>query len=1024
MSLFQARLDPSIPRTNEERQTRSKVLAEDVLRRLDDVASLDQDRILRSYLTLVQATLRTSFYQRTTDGRPKPYIAFKFDSRAIPDLPAPRPRYEIFAYSPRFEGVHLRFGAVARGGLRWSDRREDFRTKVLGLVKAQSVKNAVIVPVGAKGGFVLKQAPAQTDREAFHAEGWPATRSSSPACSTSPTTSWPERSYHPRMWSVTTGTIRTSSWPRTRAPRRSPTLPTASPSRTASGLAMRSPPVGPRVTTIRRWRSPAKGAWESVRRHFREMDVDIQRQDFTAVGIGDMSGDVFGNGMLLSAHTRVVAAFDHRHVFVDPDPDAARSLVERRRLFDLPRSSWDDYDRSLVSAGGGVWPRTAKSIPVSAEMRRALGIDDGSVDSLPPAELIRAILRAPVDLLWNGGIGTYVKSTEESHADVGDKSNDGVRVNGGQVRAKVIGEGGNLGLTQRGRVEYALTGGTVNVAGVREAHICTDFIDNSAGVDCSDHEVNIKILLGGAVADGELSLAERDELLAQMTDEVAALVLRDNYDQANTLGASRTQAAPLLPVHRRMIADMEKAGLDRTLEALPSDEALAARVTAGAGLSSPELAILLAYAKINATREIQASSLPDDPWTRQVLLEYFPTPLQERFADRMPGHRLRRELVTTQVVNEAVNRGGLSFLYRAREETGASAADVLRAYVVVREVYDLRALWKAIEGLNGTVPASAQTSLILEVRRVIDRAVRWLVTNRRTAIDVTAEIARLRPGVSTLLPLLPDLFQGRERDELQAHITSLTLVGMPKDVAGWGTRVMYGFGLLDVVEVAHATGRDVTEVASVYFVLSERFRVDELLSKISALPRQDRWQTMARMALRYDLYAALSELTVEVLASSEPDRLSNGPGRPVGEGERSKHRPDHEHAHRVRRLGRRPGAAVGAATPDPHPRPSEPPTGRPTTRLTAIRRRGADQPGLVGKHHRLNPISQIQLGEDMRDMGLDRVLGNEQTSGDLGVGEPACHHREHLGLLGGELAESWSAPEGVIAERTVPPVGG
>jgi glutamate dehydrogenase len=614
----------------------------------------------------------------------------------------------------------------------------------------------------------------------------------------------------------------------------------------------------------------AKGAWESVRRHFREMDVDIQRRDFTAVGVGDMSGDVFGNGMLLSAHTRLVAAFDHRHIFVDPAPDAASSIVERQRLFNLPRSSWDDYDRSLISRGGGVWPRTAKSIPISAEMNQALGIDDPTVTSLAPHELMRAILRAPVDLLWNGGIGTYVKSIEESHTDVGDKSNDGVRVNGSEVRARVVGEGGNLGLTQKGRVEYALSGGTVNVAGVREAHICTDFIDNSAGVDCSDHEVNIKILLGGAVADGELSRAERDDLLADMTDEVSALVLRDNYDQANTLGASRSQAPSLLSVHRRMISEWENAGLlDRTLEALPTDAAIATRLAAGMGLSSPELAILLAYAKINATREIQASSLPDDDWTSQVLVEYFPTHLRERFANRMPGHRLRREIVTTQIVNEAVNRGGLSFLYRAREETGASPADVLRAYVVVREVYDLRALWRAIEALDGTVPASAQTALILEVRRLIDRAVRWLVASRRSAINVTSEIERLRPGVRTLLPKLAELFQGRERDELQAHIGSLTLVGLPEDVASWGTRVMYGFGLLDIVEVSHRTGRDVTEVASVYFVLSERFRVDELLSKISALPRDDRWQTMARMALRYDLYLALSELTEEVLASSE-----------------------------------------------------------------------------------------------------------------------------------------------------------
>ncbi len=870
VSLFRARLDPSAGVLDADRETRSKELAEDILRRLDDVASLDQDRILRSFLTLVKATLRTSFFQRTKDGRPKPYVAFKFDAHAIPDLPAPRPRYEIFVYSPRFEGVHLRFGAVARGGLRWSDRREDFRTEILGLVKAQSVKNAVIVPVGAKGGFVLKQAPPQADREAFQAEGV--------AC---------YRDFITSLLDVTDNILGGAVVPPPDVVRHDdddPYLVVAADKGTAAfsdianeisesygfwlGDAFAS--GGSAGYDHKKMGITAKGAWESVRRHFREMDVDVQRQDFTAVGIGDMSGDVFGNGMLLSPHTRLIAAFDHRHIFVDPSPDAESSIVERRRLFHLPRSSWDDYDRSQISAGGGVWPRTAKSIPISVETRQALGIEDPAITSLSPAELIRAILRAPVDLLWNGGIGTYVKSTEETHADVGDKSNDSVRVNGAQLRAKVVGEGGNLGLTQRGRVEFALMGGTVNVADGREAHICTDFIDNSAGVDTSDHEVNIKILLGGAVADGELTRGERDTLLAQMTNEVAGLVLRDNYDQANTLGASRTQAAALIPVHRRMISDMEKVGLDRDLEGLPSDDALGARVGAGIGLTSPELAVLLAYAKINATRDIQASSLPDDAWTRQVLVDYFPNPLRERFADRMPGHRLRRELIATQIVNEAVNRGGLSFLYRAQEETGASLADILRAYVVVRDVYDLRALWRALEALDGTVPASAQTALILEVRRLIDRAVRWLVANRRSAIDVTAEIARLRPGVAVLLPQMAELFQGRERDELQAHISSMTLVGLPDDVAAWGTRVMYGFGLLDVVEVAHTTGRDVTEVASVYFILSERFRVDELLSKISALPRQDRWQTMARMALRYDLYAALAELTIEVLASSDP----------------------------------------------------------------------------------------------------------------------------------------------------------
>ncbi|HET8662544.1 MAG TPA: NAD-glutamate dehydrogenase, partial [Micromonosporaceae bacterium] len=864
--LFETRFDPRLQLPREDRARRGKELITEIGRQLDGVASLDQDRILRSYLALIQATLRTSFFQRwsVVDGqtavRPKPYVAYKLDPQAIPDLPAPRPRYEIFVYSPRFEGVHLRFGPVARGGLRWSDRREDFRTEILGLVKAQMVKNAVIVPVGAKGGFVLKRATGLTDRDALQAEGV--------AC---------YRQFISALLDVTDNMVAGKIDPPPDVVRHDgddPYLVVAADKGTATfsdianeistsygfwlGDAFAS--GGSAGYDHKKMGITARGAWESVKRHFRELGVDTQTQDFTVVGIGDMSGDVFGNGMLLSEHIRLVAAFDHRHVFLDPTPDATASFAERRRLFQLPRSSWDEYDRELISAGGGVWPRTAKSVPISPQAREALGIADASVTCLSPQELMKTILQAPVDLLWNGGIGTYVKAAAESHVDVGDKANDGIRVNGTQLRCRVVGEGGNLGLTQRGRIEYAMAGG----------HICTDFIDNSAGVDCSDHEVNIKILLGDAVTAGELTLAQRDELLVEMTDEVAELVLRDNYDQARALGNARSQARPLLPVHRRMITDLERAGrLNRTLEALPSDEELAVRGEAGTGLTSPEFAVLLAYVKIVLEDEIVSSSLPDEAWTRDVLEDYFPTPLRERFADRMSEHPLRRQIVTTSLVNEAVNRGGTSFVYRTVEETGATPEDVLRAYVIVREVFGLGELWLAVRALDNEVDTAAQTAVYLESRRLVDRVVRWLVQNRRSPLDVEGEIARLRPGVVRLLPELANLFRGREREALHAHAADLTRRGIPQELADRVTRLVYSFGLVDIVETAQATGRDLMEVAGVYFVLSDQFRVDDLLSKISALPREDPWQTLARMALRYDLYAALAALTTEALSSTE-----------------------------------------------------------------------------------------------------------------------------------------------------------
>ena len=861
VALFETRFDPRIQLSDADRTEHARHLTDAITAQLDEVASLEADRILRNLLTLIEATLRTSFFQRGEGSRPKPYVAVKLDPQRVPVLPKPRPRYEIFVYSPRFEGVHLRFGAVARGGLRWSDRREDFRTEILGLVKAQMVKNAVIVPVGAKGGFVLKQAPPPSDREAFQAEGV--------AC---------YKMFISALLDVTDNIDPSGAVVHPEDVVRHDADDTYLVVAADKGTATFSDIANQIATDYGYWLGDAfasggsvgydhkkmgitaRGAWESVKYHFRELGVDCQTEPFTAVGVGDMSGDVFGNGMLCSETTRLIAAFDHRHIFLDPDPDPAVSYAERRRMFEVPRSSWADYDTSTISAGGGVWPRTAKSVPVSPQARAALGLAD-DVTSLSPPELIRAILLAPVDLLWNGGIGTYVKARSESNADVGDKANDAVRVDGADLRCKVVGEGGNLGLTQLGRVEFAANGGRVN----------TDFIDNSAGVDTSDHEVNIKVLLNRAKAAGELTEQQRREVLFAMTDEIAEQVLGDNYDQNTALGCARAQTHPLLPVHRRMIASMERAGrLDRTLEGLPSDEQLAERDQRGLGLYSPEFSVLLAYVKIGLEDELLSSTLPDEPWTTRILVDYFPTALRERYADEMLQHPLHREIVTTLLVNETVNRGGISFVFRAMEETGASAADVLRAYVITREVFDLAPLWRELEALDNTVPAAAQIDALLRTRRALDRAVRWILQNRRSPLSVPDEIERFAGGMGELLPRVGELYRGAEREAYAKHRDELVAEGVPAELADGATRVLWGFGLLDVVEVQHATGRPLAEIADVYYAMSERFRVDELLDRISALPRHDRWQTQARQALRYDLYAALAALTAEALAATDP----------------------------------------------------------------------------------------------------------------------------------------------------------
>ncbi|GAA4062435.1 NAD-glutamate dehydrogenase [Nonomuraea soli] len=856
VSLFEARLDPK--RSEETRHEMAEALTEEILGALDEVASLDEDRILRAYLEMIQSTLRTNYFQHGPDGKRKPYISLKLDPQAISVLPLPRPKYEIFVYSARVEGVHLRFGKVARGGLRWSDRMEDFRTEILGLVKAQMVKNTVIVPTGSKGGFVVKKPPVSGSREDVLAEGV--------AC---------YRMFISGLLDVTDNLVEGSVVPPPDVVRHDGDdtyLVVAADKGTATfsdiansvakeygfwlGDAFAS--GGSVGYDHKAMGITARGAWESVKYHFRTTGVDIQTTDFTVVGIGDMSGDVFGNGMLLSPHIRLVAAFDHRHIFVDPEPDSAATFEERKRLFELPRSSWADYNAELISAGGGVWPRSAKSIPLSPQLRAALGID-GNVNAMAPNDLINAILKAPVDLLWNGGIGTYVKGGAESNADVGDKANDALRVNGADLRCKVVGEGGNLGLTQLARIEFALNGGLVN----------TDFIDNSAGVDTSDHEVNIKILLDEVVRDGELTDKQRNQVFREMTDEVADLVLRDNYAQNVVLAAARAQSVEMLHIHARYLRRLERDGLvNRELEFLPSDKTLAERRQARLGLTAPEFSVLLAYTKLVVDAELLASDLPDDPYLASWLVSYFPSALRERFRTYMDAHPLRREIITTCVTNELVNSTGTSFMFRLGEETGASASDIAKAWLVTREVFDLPSFFRAVEELDNKVDTATQIAMLLEARKLCERGTRWLLTNRRPPLDLAGSVAFFVKGVNGLLTHMPKLLTGPDLAAFEDRRDSFVARAVPLELAERAAAMVPAYSTFDLVETAFSAGRPVGEVAEVYFDLADRLQLARLRERIIALPRDSRWNSMARSALRDDLYAAHASLTRDVLAQS------------------------------------------------------------------------------------------------------------------------------------------------------------
>lgn len=860
--LFEVRFDPA---AEADREAAEADLVTRIGSALDDVVSLDHDRILRSYLTHVRATLRTNYFQRV-DDRPKPYISLKLEPSAIPDLPHPRPRFEIFVYSPRVEGVHLRFGSVARGGLRWSDRRDDFRTEVLGLVKAQMVKNTVIVPVGAKGGFYAKSLPDPADRDAWLAEGV--------AC---------YRTFICGLLDLTDNLVEGETVPPRDVVRHdgddsylvvAADKGTATFSDIANGVAQdygfwlgdAFASGGSVGYDHKAMGITARGAWVSVQRHFRERGVDCQAEDFTAVGIGDMSGDVFGNGLLCSEHTRLVAAFDHRDIFLDPQPDPATSYAERQRLFGLSRSSWQDYDASLISEGGGVHSRAAKKITLTPQVREALGIA-GDVASMTPAELMRAILLAPVDLLWNGGIGTYVKGSAETHADAGDKANDPIRVDGRDVRAACIGEGGNLGLTQAGRIEYASHG-----CGGAGGRINTDFIDNSAGVDTSDHEVNLKILLDRVVRDGDLTTKQRNQLLAEMTDEVAELVLADNYEQNLALANALNHAPSLLHVHEGVMKRLEADGvLDRAIEGLPSSKEVARRLDRREGLTAPELAVLLAWTKIVLADELLASDLPDDPYLDLDLKGYFPRAVREGFPAQIEAHPLRREIIVTQVVNDLVNGAGMTFWPRLAGETGADAAELTRANFVAREIFGSLPLRQQVAGLDNRLDAGVQTRMRLEMRTLVERASRWLVTNRRPPLDSQGTVDAFAAPVQDLMDELDQLLTGRELDAFLARRERLVGQSVPEDLASLVAGLPPAYMLLGIVENARREDLDPRDVARVHFALGERLGLAALVQRILALPRDDRWQTMARAALRDDLHAVHSQLTLQVLRATPAD---------------------------------------------------------------------------------------------------------------------------------------------------------
>ncbi|MDR5876435.1 NAD-glutamate dehydrogenase [Halomonas sp. CUBES01] len=846
VELFQQRFDPDL-----DAHDASDCVAR-IHEHLEAVASLNDDQLLRRFMELIQATLRTNYYQQNDDGRPRDYIAYKLEPSKVTGMPKPRPAFEIFVCSPRVEGVHLRGGKVARGGLRWSDRFEDFRTEVLGLVKAQQVKNAVIVPVGAKGGFVCKRMPENADRETQQKEGI--------AC---------YQLFIRALLDVTDNLVAGDVVPPERVVRHDDDdayLVVAADKGTATfsdianeisleyghwlGDAFAS--GGANGYDHKKMGITARGAWESVKRHFKNLDLDTQRDEFSVIGVGDMAGDVFGNGMLLSDKIQLVGAFNHLHIFVDPNPDAAATFAERQRLFDLPRSSWEDYDQSLISQGGGIFSRSAKSIAITPEMRATFGIDE---PRLSPNELIRAMLVSKVDLIWNGGIGTYVKGSEETDADVGDKANDALRINGNDLNCRVVGEGGNLGLTQRGRMEAAAKG----------VRVYTDFIDNAGGVNCSDHEVNIKILIDEVVKRGDMTDKQRNQLLAEMTDEVADLVILDNYRQTQALDLSAILSQQGMGPYRRFISELESAGqIDRELEFLPTDDVLKERGSQQQGMRLPELSVLISYAKSTLKGDLIASEVPDDPYIHRHLERLFPAVLTERYQPEMYDHRLKREIVATQVANDLVDHMGVVFVRRLMDSTGAGRADIARAYVVARDSFNLPALWSELEALDNQVPNRVQYAMMLDLMRMIRRATRWFL-RQHMGLSTQDTIDYFRPRLSQLQEGIDELLSGEELAAWQQRFEELQQAGVPDHLASTVAAAPSLYAGLGIIQAARSTNEKPQRVAEVFYEIGSRLELPWMIQQVTQLEVRDAWQAQARETFRDDIDRQQLALTTSVL---------------------------------------------------------------------------------------------------------------------------------------------------------------
>ncbi|QHC95419.1 MULTISPECIES: NAD-glutamate dehydrogenase [unclassified Pseudomonas] len=855
--LFKTRFYLARKLSDDDLEDKQLRLEQAILTALDDVQVLNEDRILRRYLDLIKATLRTNFYQTDANGQNKSYFSFKFNPHAIPELPKPVPKFEIFVYSPRVEGVHLRFGNVARGGLRWSDREEDFRTEVLGLVKAQQVKNSVIVPVGAKGGFLPRRLPLGGSRDEIAAEGI--------AC---------YRIFISGLLDITDNLKDGALVPPLNVVRHDDDDPylvvaadkgTATFSDIANGIAIdygfwlgdAFASGGSAGYDHKKMGITAKGAWVGVQRHFRERGINVQEDSITVVGVGDMAGDVFGNGLLMSDKLQLVAAFNHMHIFIDPNPNPATSFVERQRMFDLPRSAWTDYDTSIMSEGGGIFSRSAKSIAISPQMQERFDI---KADKLTPTELLNALLKAPVDLLWNGGIGTYVKASTESHADVGDKANDALRVNGNELRCKVVGEGGNLGMTQLGRVEFGLNGGGSN----------TDFIDNAGGVDCSDHEVNIKILLNEVVQAGDMTDKQRNQLLASMTDEVGNLVLGNNYKQTQALSLAARRAYARIAEYKRLMGDLEGRGkLDRAIEFLPTEEQLAERIAEGHGLTRPELSVLISYSKIDLKEQLLGSLVPDDDYLTRDMETAFPPTLVSKFSEAMRRHRLKREIVSTQIANDLVNHMGITFVQRLKESTGMSPANVAGAYVIVRDIFHLPHWFRQIEALDYQVSADVQLELMDELMRLGRRATRWFLRARRNEQNAARDVAHFGPHLKELGLKLDELLSGEIRENWQARYQAYVEAGVPELLARMVAGTSHLYTLLPIIEASDVTGQNPAEVAKAYFAVGSALDITWYLQQISALPVENNWQALAREAFRDDVDWQQRAITISVLQQGD-----------------------------------------------------------------------------------------------------------------------------------------------------------